>query len=156
MVRPKTCRKIQAEPSAFYYKPQGVSSRKLQEEELNLDEIEAIRLADVEGLYHEQAAQRMDVSRATFGRIVQSARRKIARAIIEGKAIRIGGGNVSYVEMRDFRCGDCGHLWSIEAGNCPPGDCPECGSHNSICLFAEQSGPCCQMAQQSTYQPTPI
>lgn len=54
-----------------------------------MDEVEAIRLADYEGLYHEDAAQKMDVSRATFGRILNSARRKVADAIINGKALKI-------------------------------------------------------------------
>lgn len=152
MVRPKTCRRIETEPSAYFFKPQGIPLRKLGEEELNLDEMEAIRLADVEGLYHEQAAKRMQVSRATFGRIVQSARRKIGRALIEGKAIRIGGGNVEYVEMRDFRCADCNHIWQVEMGCCPPGLCPECGSSRPVCIMAEHHGPCCQINAQTEIQ----
>lgn len=61
----------------------------LQEVILKADEIEAIRLADYEQLYQEEAAQKMNVSRQTFGRIVESARRKIADALINGKALRI-------------------------------------------------------------------
>ena len=61
----------------------------LDEVRLALDEMEAIRLADLEGLYHEDAAQEMGVSRATFGRILQGARRKVADAIVGGKALRI-------------------------------------------------------------------
>ncbi len=56
---------------------------------MSLDEFEAIRLADHEGLYQEEAAGRMDVSRATFGRILDSARGKVADAIVNGKALRI-------------------------------------------------------------------
>jgi predicted DNA-binding protein (UPF0251 family) len=59
------------------------------EENLGLDEMEALRLADLEGLYHENAADRMKVSRATFGRILESARKKVARALLEGKALKI-------------------------------------------------------------------
>jgi predicted DNA-binding protein (UPF0251 family) len=54
-----------------------------------MDELETIRLADFEGLYHEQAAEQMNISRATFGRILDSARRKVADAIINGKALNI-------------------------------------------------------------------
>jgi hypothetical protein len=56
---------------------------------LYLDELEAIRLADLEGLYHEQGAERMGVSRATFGRILEGARRKIAGVLVQGQALRI-------------------------------------------------------------------
>ena len=65
----------------------------LDEVVLSIDESEAIRLADLEGFYQEEAALRMNVSRQTFGRIVSSARGKIAQAIIHGKALRIDGGN---------------------------------------------------------------
>jgi len=61
----------------------------LEEISLNLDELEALRLADYEGQYHETAAREMKVSRATFGRIVKEARRKVAEALIRGKALRI-------------------------------------------------------------------
>ena len=63
-----------------------------------MDEFEAIRLADLEGLYQEQAAERMNVSRQTFGRIVEAARRKVAQALFDGLALRIEGGEV---EMPD-------------------------------------------------------
>jgi predicted DNA-binding protein (UPF0251 family)/predicted Fe-Mo cluster-binding NifX family protein len=59
--------------------------------ELGLDEIEAIRLADLEGLYQEAAARSMGVSRQTFGRIIEKARRKVAQALIERKALRVAG-----------------------------------------------------------------
>lgn len=62
---------------------------RLEETALEIDELEAVRLADYEGLYHEEAARKMDVSRATFGRILSSARRKLADAVVNGKALRI-------------------------------------------------------------------
>jgi predicted DNA-binding protein (UPF0251 family) len=68
---------------------------------MTLDELEALRLADLLGLYHEEAAGRMGVSRATFGRIVERARRKSAEALVEGKALRIEGGPV---ELSRERC----------------------------------------------------
>ena len=76
------------------FKPAGVPARELEEVTLGLDEAEAIRLADLEGLYQDAAAQRMGVSRQTFGRIVESARRAVADAIINGKRLRIEGGEI--------------------------------------------------------------
>jgi uncharacterized protein len=76
-------------PACVYYKPAGVPLRMLTEVALGLDELEAIRLADVEGLYHVEAAVRMDVSRQTFDRIVARARWKVATALVSGQAIRI-------------------------------------------------------------------
>ena len=71
------------------FKPQGIPIAQLENVLLNLDELETIRLADFEGLYHERTAGQMNISRATFGRILESARRKITDAILNGKAIKI-------------------------------------------------------------------
>ena len=78
-------------------KPAGIPSRDLEEVLLGFDEAEALRLADLEGLYQEAAARRMGVSRPTFSRIVESARRKTADAILNGKALRIEGGEISII-----------------------------------------------------------
>jgi predicted DNA-binding protein (UPF0251 family) len=80
-------------PSADYFKPRGIPMIYLEEVALSVDELEAVRLADMEGQYHEKAARSMGVSRATFGRIVETARRKIAQALVLGKALKIEGGN---------------------------------------------------------------
>ena len=77
------------------FKPAGIPARMLDEVVIALDELESVRLADFEGLYQEQAAERMGVSRPTFGRIVEAARRKIADALIHGKLLRIAGGPVA-------------------------------------------------------------
>jgi predicted DNA-binding protein (UPF0251 family) len=87
--RPKKDRCVRCNPNAIYFKPRGVPLVDLDEVHLNLDELEAIRLADYEGLYHEQAAEKMNISRPTFGRILGEARRKIAEAVINGKALMI-------------------------------------------------------------------
>jgi len=63
---------------------------------LQLDELEAIRLTDREGLYQEEAAVRMGVSRVTFGRILRDAHEKVAEALLEGKALLIGEGRVRF------------------------------------------------------------
>jgi predicted DNA-binding protein (UPF0251 family) len=75
----------------------------LEEVALSVDELEALRLADLEGLYHDGAAERMRVSRATFGRIVEAARRKVAEALVHGKALKIGGGVVAWAGTRRFK-----------------------------------------------------
>jgi predicted DNA-binding protein (UPF0251 family) len=79
-------------PGADYFKPRGIPLSDLQEIGLTLDEFEAIRLADLEGLYQEDASQKMKVSRQTFGNILVSAHKKIADAIVNGKALKISGG----------------------------------------------------------------
>jgi predicted DNA-binding protein (UPF0251 family) len=89
MSRPKKDRCVMCKPNALYFKPRGIPLVNLEEVDLSLDELEAIRLADYEGLYHEQAAEKMNISRPTFGRIIGEARRKIAEAVLEGKALRI-------------------------------------------------------------------
>lgn len=77
------------------FKPAGIPARMLDEVVITLDELESVRLADFEGLYQERAAELMGVSRPTFGRIVEAARRKIADALIHGKLLRIAGGSVA-------------------------------------------------------------
>ncbi|KJS33240.1 MAG: hypothetical protein VR64_03250 [Desulfatitalea sp. BRH_c12] len=89
MVRPRKCRNINTTPEVTYFKPRGVPLRELAEVYLPLDGFEAIRLADFEGLSHATAAQRMHVSRQTFGRILSSARNTVAKALIGGLALRI-------------------------------------------------------------------
>ena len=94
MPRPCCQRRVGFAPDATYFKPAGVPLRELEEVVLTLDELEALRLADLNGLYHDQAADQMKVSRATFGRIAEEARKKVADALIHGMALRIGGGAV--------------------------------------------------------------
>jgi uncharacterized protein len=93
MSRPKKCRCVQCKPYVPYFKPRGAPLINLGEVCVNIDELEALRLADYEGLYHEQAALNMSISRATFGRILGEARHKVAEALIEGKALRIETAN---------------------------------------------------------------
>lgn len=89
MPRPKKCRKISFSPQTIFFKPCGIPRHNLNEVILEHDEIEALRLADLQGDSHEEAANKMKISRATFGRIITSARSKTADAIINGKAINI-------------------------------------------------------------------
>ena len=77
MSRPKCCRHIGAMPGKTFFQPVGAAPSSFEAVLLTLDEYEAIRLADLDGLYQEQAASRMSVSRQTFGRIVEAAHRKL-------------------------------------------------------------------------------
>lgn len=95
MVRPCIKRHIGWTPAVRYFKPRGIPLRFLAEVVITEDALEAIRLVDCEGLYQEAAAQKMGVSRATLGRILEQAHRLISDALINGKAIRIEGGNVT-------------------------------------------------------------
>ena len=89
MVRPLCPRHIAHRPPANYFKPAGIPLCELQEVELGADEMEALRLADVEELYHTEAAKRMKVSRQTFDRIVRRAHAKVAEALVHGRALRV-------------------------------------------------------------------
>jgi len=90
--RPCKYRKVSFLPNVTYFKPAGIPVRLLEEVRLTLDELEAIRLKDMEGLEQEQGAEKMNVSRPTFQRILTSARRKTTDVLINGKALRIEGG----------------------------------------------------------------
>lgn len=95
MPRPKCCRNVCGVPDKNYFKPRGIPSVELEEIVLHLDEFEAIRLADYEKLYQEEAATRMNISRQTFGRIIEAAHKKIADVLLSGKALKIEGGKVA-------------------------------------------------------------
>jgi len=94
--RPTRCRRIGFIPGVTYYKPAGIPLRFLAEVRLALEEMEAVRLCDYEGFEQGAGAERMGVSRPTFQRVLWSARRKIADALVGGKAIRIQGGNYAF------------------------------------------------------------
>ena len=129
MPRPQRFRKVSFRPESLYFKPRGIPLSSLHEVVVGLDELEALRLADFEGMYQDAAATSMGVSRQTFARIVASARRKVAEALIEGKALKLEGGRVALV-ARNFRCLDCKHVWEVPFGTGRPDKCPGCGSVN--------------------------
>jgi predicted DNA-binding protein (UPF0251 family) len=93
MVRPHRCRRVNLEPNVTYFKPRGIPLTELEEVILQVDEFEAVRLKDFEGLEQEECAKKMRISQPTFHRLILSARKKIANALTTGKAIRIEGGN---------------------------------------------------------------
>lgn len=129
MSRPVKCRRIGFIPDILCFKPAGIPARELEEIELTMDELESIRLADLEGLYQEDAARNMCVSRQTFANILVSAHNKVAECLIQGKALRIEGGTID-TEERDFVCRDCNHTWSLPFGSGCPSDCPQCKCSN--------------------------
>ncbi len=101
MARPFCNRSIAGKPAASIFKPIGIPVTELEEIVMTLDEFEALRLADLDGLYQEQAAEKMKISRPTFSRIADSAHRKVADALVHGKALRIEGGPI---HMGAHRC----------------------------------------------------
>jgi len=127
MVRPKKHRFVTFDPNISYFKPRGIPMQNLEEVRLTIDEGEAMRLADLLGVSHEEAGRRMGVSRATFGRIVQKARKTVADALINGKAINIEGGNYKIImETRIFKCRKCNNRWEEPKGTGRPGKCHRC------------------------------
>jgi uncharacterized protein len=89
MPRPKIYRCTRFKPNVYYFKPRGIPLRQLEEVVLMQDELEALKLHDVDGLDQMSAAKYMGISQPTFGRILNQAYKKIAQAIIKGMAIRV-------------------------------------------------------------------
>lgn len=97
MVRPRKCRHVRLNPVSRFFKPQGLPVRRLPITPLKDEELEALFLADYEGLEQDEAARLMNVSRATFSRILLAARKAVTTALVEGNALKIGGGHFRHV-----------------------------------------------------------
>jgi predicted DNA-binding protein (UPF0251 family) len=141
--RPPKCRRVAFMPGVAYFKPAGVPMRLLEEVRLSVEELEAVRLRDLEDLEQEVAGERMNVSRATFQRILESARRKLADALLNGKAIRIQGGRFEMASRR-FRCVS-GHEWEMPFEalvNALPETCPTCATRDIAPLLPAGFGHC--------------
>lgn len=137
MPRPPKWRCVGFIPQVTYFKPAGIPLSSLQDISISVEEAETIRLKDLEGLEQEECAERMHISRPTFHRVLGSARKKLADALINGKAIRVEGGNFEMATRR-FRCSDYGHEWEVPfeamvAGS--PPTCPECSSLKTIPVY---------------------
>jgi predicted DNA-binding protein (UPF0251 family) len=135
--RPK-CRRVAFLPNLTFFKPAGIPLKELEEEHLRIEELEAIRLKDLERLEQEACAEQMGVSRPTFQRIITIARHKLARALVEGKAIRIEGGNYKYTNHG--KCRHCGYspmlkgeedndIYQRKHHGTKHSKCPRCGKY---------------------------
>lgn len=145
MPRPRRKRWVDFKPSITYFKPAGIRIVDLEEINLNIDEIEAIRLKDIEKLGQEKCAKKMNISQPTFHRLLLSAREKIAEALVKGKAIKIEGGDFKMAPTTNRRgrgfgrgaggppseclCPNCGNKEPHQRGvPCYSRKCPKCGS----------------------------
>jgi predicted DNA-binding protein (UPF0251 family) len=131
--RPIRCRKVGFLPRFRYFLPaEGPNDEVI----LKVEEIEAIRLKDLEGLMQIECAQRMQISRQTFQLILDEARKKITDALINGKAIRIEGGNYVFGSCK-YICLDCGNVFDSDKN-----ECPMCHSDNIACYEGKGRGHC--------------
>ncbi len=131
MPRPRICRRVCAKPNTKCMKPSGGNKTCNGKSIVTIDEYEAIRLKDLLEMDQENAAQTMAISQPTFHRLIHSARKKVADAIVNGKMIVIEGGNYKMEEKkRTFRCSGCQYSWEIPCGTGRPEKCPQCGSEN--------------------------
>jgi len=102
MPRPFKCRCVGYGPKSNHFKPAGIPLTDIEEINLTIDEFEAVKLADLNGLYQEDAAKKMHISRQTFGNIIENARRKIADVIINAKSLKIEGGIYKMDGLKQF------------------------------------------------------
>ena len=131
MARPKRFRRVSQFPKESYFVPYGIPKCKLDEINLTVEELEAMRLKDVEDLSQEDCAEQMGVSRQTFQLIIESGRTKLTSALLEGKAISIKGGHYT-TEQCQFICEACGHRYEIDFKQ-DHQICPKCGSKRVNC-----------------------
>jgi predicted DNA-binding protein (UPF0251 family)/DNA-directed RNA polymerase subunit RPC12/RpoP len=146
--RPQDNRIVHEPPLFSEFKPHGVKGHELEQIRLTLDEFEALRLADQLGYSHELAADEMEISRSTFTRLIEKARKKTADFIIQGKLLVIEGGSIHF-RNNIIRCQDCGHMFRINFEQ-TLAECPACGSRNLINLAGGFGhGKCCNQRHQA-------
>lgn len=137
MARPIKWRKIENVPIVPYFVPSEKDIAEIPKNVLKLEELEAIRLKDLEGLEQSECAEKMEVSRPTFQRILLSAREKIADSLVNGKIIHIEGGNFTR-NICPVKCLNCDNEWTesyenMEAIKKGDHSCPACGSTKIAC-----------------------
>ena len=127
-MKPRKLRNVLLPPRFVSFKPQGVALRDTETILLSIEEYEALRLADFEKLKHYEAAEKMNISRPTFTRLLESAHSKTAEAFVEGRAIRIEGGDYKLAE-HIYGCRRCGYAYNYNAvDQSKPSNCPQCSS----------------------------
>jgi uncharacterized protein len=126
--RPRCPRRIETEPTVSFFKPRGVSLKELEVVILSFEELEVVRLLDLEGMDQEQAAAKMGISRRALWEDLQNARRKIVEALVEGKAIEINGGNYVVAKHVRYTCHGCTADWQAPIETGYPKRCPKCGN----------------------------
>ncbi len=129
MPRPRKSRRIESSVREQCFRPCRTGRAAKNAVKLFLDELEAVRLSDLEGLSQEDAAAKMEISRSTFARLLNEAHSKIAEAIIQSKPIMTEGAeqDENLLSGRKFKCAGCGHEWELMCGTGCPASCPECG-----------------------------
>ncbi len=143
MARPMKWRRVEHIPKVKYFIPAGIERRNLEENVLKIEELEAIRLRDLEKLEQEECAKSMKISRQTFQRIYNEAKRKIADSLINGKAIRVEGGHYTQ-NICKLSCKSCGYIWKerIEELEKETKICPKCGAQDYNCVEEQSTGFC--------------
>lgn len=146
MARPTKWRKIEYIPDVSLFVPSAADQTALPENVLKMEELEAVRLKDLNGLEQEECAAHMEVSRPTFQRILLSAREKITDSLINGKAIRIEGGNYT-LNICPVKCRDCGRDWAesierLQSDENGAAECPQCHSRNMVCREGQKGRHC--------------
>jgi len=127
-VRPRLLRRVGFQPDVTYFKPAGVRMIDLEESVVSVEEFEAVRLKDFKEMEQKKAAEKMNISQPTFHRLLLSARKKLADAIVNGKAIKIQGGSFKLSgKMKNCVCHECGFSIPKESGQpCFTLKCYEC------------------------------
>ncbi|MGA9115354.1 MAG: DUF134 domain-containing protein [Bacteroidota bacterium] len=126
MARPCKQRFVGSRPPVSVFRPAGIPMEDCDVVTLSVDELESLRLADLDGDNQEQAAAKMNISRPTFGRILERAHRAVAEALLTGKALRIAGGPVTRVRRCMVRCGRCRRAWEVPIPVASSFHCPRC------------------------------
>lgn len=133
MPRPRKRRFIHERPQPLYFKPQGIPMSLLEEVHLTPDQLEALRLAHLERLTQEEGAEKMGVSRATFGRILEQAHRKVTEAIVFGKALYVSFTGRKEKEGMSIHCEECRTTEMMADPGCR--ECPHCHSKRIKWIF---------------------
>lgn len=137
MPRPTKFRRVDFFPDETYFVPLGKPKCDIEEVNLKVEELEAMRLKDIEGLNQEECAEKMEISRQTFQNIIDSARQKVAEALTQGKAINIGGGHYTSKHCK-LKCMDCNTVYEINSKE-DQNTCPSCNSKNVGCIKRMES-----------------